>query len=506
MKNRLYIPLVVLSIISWILFAYFAYQGFLSYQSYKVLQSSDKYLPQLYRGDVLLRALENEAQQSAIYLSQQGKSDFSVLEKARKQTDERVARYKGVLRKIPSFASDLQYVRSRVDLISPDSVEIFSKYYDKSLGSKVLEGVQQGTQELEKIIGLSEEPGQYLSLLAYRNRQTSGKIFIDYLLQKGEMANNGELQNLDAILTPVDSPSSLKIDFGDTPIKAEIINQILTKATPFDSAKWDKNITKQLQKFENVKKDLFVQIRTKVNDAFVDPDRLLFKLLGALLFLLVALFSLKNAHIIGQHYLSYPNLHADDEMPRDARLGKRKPLKKPQSVRDSLSDDQADTAVLKKEIPLSNEIRQKEEESPVHHERTALRAFNPLEKFTKIATILLEESKKKDFSFKYRIDPTIPTHAVSSVSRIDEVFTNVLDELFVILDGDDFLEYSVENVAQKKSESAVRMQLFVSNFKEERTKLNLKRLKTLMHILEGSCELQYSDQGRTLFLIFNLKQ
>ncbi len=506
MKNRLYIPLVVLSVVSWVLFAYFSYQGYLSFQSYKVLQSSDKYLPQLYRGDSLLNSLEAEAEQSATYLAHQGKSDFTPLQKARKQTDEKVTRYAEALQQFPSFSTDLQYVRSRVDLISPDSVEIFSKYYYRSLSYKILESIHQGTRELEKIIGLSEEPGRYLALLEYRSRQTSGQVFIDYLLQKEEVANLNELQNLDGVLEPINSPSSIKIAFGDTIAKAGIVNHVLTKTTPFDRDRWNKNIATKLQKLENVKKDLFIQIRTKVNDAFVDPDRLLFKLLGALLFLLVALFSLKNARIIGQHYFPYPNLHTFYETPRDAKLGKSKALKSPTSMPECITEkEQIDTAVLKKDIPLSNDIRKKEEPS-VHQERAALRVFNPLEKFTKIAKILLDESKKKDFAFKYHIDSTIPTHAISSVSRMDEVFTKVIDEISMIIDSDDFLEYSVENVAQTKSESAVRMQLFISNFKEERTKLNIKRLKALMYTLDGSCELQYSDQGRTLFLVFNLKK
>ncbi len=478
MRDRLKVPFIVASIFSSLIFIYFTYSSVRLYKTFKTVEMSDVILSTLYRYESLLKSIESECFLSAKYLGNQESIDLSKVKRAIEMVDSKL---EDISSKLPSLSEDLKYVRVKVDHLDSDIKEIVFDYYDKNIETLLLESINEELNTLSLIEPLSSNLKSYKEYLYSAKTLNRKNSVIAYILSQKSVADKRDIEILDKTLI---YPQNLYEDEKKLQhFNIDIINKALINDKKLSFTMWHKEANKIYTKHLQMSKTQLQAIQDKIKNISVDPDLLLKKIALALLFfILTIIFTKKFLEI--RHKKEFKIKKDElmkDEVELSASLGKKSLKTKSEKSLSQINDKESSTV----------------EDSGV------LRAFNPLDKFTKVAHLLEEGLEKVDIAFKYYIDPSIPTQSISNVSKLDKMITIIVDHILELKDIDNFIEYDAQVVAQNRVEIAVNLRFFI---KKDMGGLNSLKLKQLAHFIGANFqEISIEDRSKEINLTFNLK-
>ncbi|RUM66470.1 MAG: hypothetical protein DSZ06_03190, partial [Sulfurospirillum sp.] len=404
MRRDYYYAYIVMAISSLALSAFLAYQTYKSYKTNKIFENATFYTSSLFKADMLLQRLEDEQLFSAIYLGKNGSFDFNKIKKLRIKSDEALTNYEKFLKTNPGFLDDLQYVRSKVDIISPNIKEILYDYYEKDLKHKVSDDIYSKIKTLLIVDKLKDKLSIYQQLISFEESISKDRAFIAYINSKSSKATKKELQILDEVLQ--DKVPPFKTEFKiDNKLKANLLNHAILGTPESGLEIWENKFNALSKKITAKKKSIFLDIQSILSNSDENSDFFLYNLIGAILFfVLFVLFMRKSIDSTPRR--AYSDSTSDYDL--DAKLGKNSIEKKYQNIIES--DDTLENIALSNSFEPTNEPKQGEIKKGV------LRIYNPMKKFQELASVLLEESKKKDFGFKYTIDEDTPTQSLANTT------------------------------------------------------------------------------------------
>jgi hypothetical protein len=479
-------------LISLLLFAFFIYKSFSSYKSYKIAQSSDKYISFLYRCDNLLKSLEKERLLSAIYLGKNGKSDFNIVETARKSTDNFLIKANVFIDSRPDFSKDLQYVRSRVDIISDDHDSILFKYYQDELSAPIIKQLDSYTKELAFGIGdVKRDLLRYKDLIVYRNDLNKKDSFISYILAGQKKLDLSDLEILDRYIKDIKAPKEIDSKENiDTKIK--VIQGATTGEYLISQNEWQNESSTISNQADSIKKDLFLNIQSTINKVGSQPKALIYYIFISLIFLIssiVFMRKFKDSRV--------------RKVVKASMVVKKKDLPKQEIKPQHIIDNDIVLKADAPDIALSNGV----ESQKVEFTKTTIRSFDPMKTFSSVVSYLMQEFQKSDTGFKYSIDPDIPTHGIGNVSKIDEVFKLLVVYILDSTTSEDLIILDIENVAQTKTESAIRFTLFRnSDVVQSKRSENLTKIKDILTLIDGNFDVKEVEDGRNFIITINIKR
>jgi hypothetical protein len=490
MKNKSKILFLIATIISAFLFLFFSFKSYNSYKAYKISQSSDKYISFLYRGDNLLQKLEEERLLSAFYLGNNNEIDFEDVKNARHNTDEVLRNSKELLKIYPNFLKNLQYARSRVDIISDEHQDILFKYYQNELSDSVLKQILVHTQELS--LGITEIKNEltlYEKLLTYKNKMNSKNSFITYILANSKKLNNNDLLTLDKMLNEIQAPIKLSPTNNNFKSKLAIVQGVNTGKFKIKPKDWITKYSSDLNTIKKAKKDIFYKIQSKLKKLVTTPQYLINDVVIALFFLISMLFLIKKVFQESENRLV---------IQKDRRKVNRD------------NDHNKEKYIVLKYDNNSNNITDAVDTKEIEFSKTAIRSFNPMQKFVNIVDILKTQTDKKDIGFKYKIDPDIPTSSIGNVSKIDEILNILIDHILTSSSSNNFLIFNAESIAQTKVENAIKISFTKSNTNtnniSKNDDLTLLKVKKLATLIDGTFKVK-GGENETIFIVtINLKK
>ena len=480
MVNRAKIPYLVASILSLSLFAYFLYMAYNNYKKFQILQNSYNIISSVYNSDNLIKSLDKEMIISARYLGRSGDVDFDRLKNARGSSDLKI---NFLAAANPDLKKELHYIREKVDVLSDNSKnEILDRYLE--LKQTPYNLLNENINKLSFIDEVKDRLARFKELTNLKNDLISSDAYISYILSKKGSANALELETLDLYL------SKLSNFFSD--IKDQIINKAVIGKSKLSYTEYRKRVDSKVDSLEREKKDIFLSTQREFNKFVVDPSNIVYSGILSILFLfLTILFFRKYRYIVDDEkkILKFKN-----SIKSDAKIGKEtlKKIDKTEFVDVHLKD-------VKDE--KSDDLDKEEERK----DQLTLRGFDPQKKFGNVANVLLDELDKKDITFRYSIEKEIPTFAISSVSKIDEILNILVSHILKnCTDVDNYVEYDAQIVAQTKEQIAIMLRFYL---KKESFQLDSLRLKRLVNFLEADYSETTGDDGdKEFFVTFNLSK
>jgi len=283
---------------------YFIYKSYNAYKDYKIIQKSEKNVLFIQNLNTIIRKIEQEQSSSAVYLGYGGKTDFNQLEVIRNSTDLAINNTKQFIQNNPKFSvyeqnlnsllNSLQYVRSRVDVVSSDYKSILFEYYQDEISKPILNIIQNNLQELAS--GLHELKNYisvYLDFINFRNSINKEKSFISFLLAQSKKMNNQDLVLWDKIIeeqiipiyNTLDTKTITKIQthidtqkFAQSSFKTrvEIAKGVLNGDYTLNSTQWLYEMDKKTKNVIQSEQAIYKTLRNKTDNINISPNEIIY--------------------------------------------------------------------------------------------------------------------------------------------------------------------------------------------------------------------------------------
>ena len=538
MKNKiiLFITITIVTILS----GYFIYNSYSSYKNYKIAQNGDKYISYIEKINDILKSIETESASSAMYLGKNGKIDFLEVQSNRDKTDSLLKNVNQFTTNNPKFSSNLQYVRSRVDVVNSDYRDILISSYQDEISNSVLKEITQNTKKLSLgLTNLEKELFAYSDFITYRNSISKEKSFILYMLSSSKKMQNQDLLLWNSILSKDKLPKSTELqthlklqDFSDfdSSIRLDIARGISTGDYKVTPEKWLEKINQKIDRVIQSEDKLYNHIQSKLKDKTSYPKGLIYNIaisLFLLLFLILLLRSYKSNS--KKREITQDIVKKRENYTTENGNIIRKKRMSDVSKSNTLFDKTQHSEIKQRatDIPLSNST--KIDESISKEDKSTISAFNPMEEFAHIVNSFTDKTDKKGISFKYQIDSTIPTYCIGDIYKIHQILEYLMKYAIKSSNSKKFLTFSIDNIAQTKIENAIRFSLKQDNTnftKEEireiknsryanfsrsinlsKEKENLIKVSKLISSIDGNFHIINNVKNKTEFQItVNLKR
>jgi signal transduction histidine kinase/CheY-like chemotaxis protein len=186
-----------------------SYYSYTLYNEYTYTKNNNQSKQLILKLDTLLSTISDEELESAMYLAYKGKSDFSLVEKSRKEahraledinlffkSNQNFALY---TKDLTSVSKNLKYVHSLVDILNTKYQDVFVDEYNKKIDLpllKILNKIKE-TIQFEK---LKKYMQTYINYERLKTTLASEKIFISYVLVRSEPMTVKELMFWDKLV------------------------------------------------------------------------------------------------------------------------------------------------------------------------------------------------------------------------------------------------------------------------------------------------------------------
>ncbi len=495
-----------------LLSGYFIYQSYFAYKGYVIAQNGDQYIAIIKNKNRALKKIELECSLSALYLGKEGKIDFSQIQTARDETDNALKSIKQFILNNPKFLNDLQYARSRVDVVSSNYKDILITYYQDEISNTLLKEIQNNIQVLSLgLSGLENELSTYSTFINYRNKISKEKSFIGYILTLSKKMNKEDLLLWEALLA--DNQVDMQFqNLSELNFKTRvgIVRGITTGNYQINIKKWFETNDQKINAVVQSEETIYKQILSQISNETSYPKVLIYNVLIALFLILLFLLlirlqknnaiqnkpsrmngKLKNSHTTYENAdLPVKNLTQDDDM----SLNKKEEIHS-SPVLDSLS-------------------------------------YNPLEKFQSFTQEFIEEASEKKIDLDYYIDLTIPTYSIGDFYKIEQALDYLIHYVISSTGSRSIIKFQIDNIAQNALESAIRISIreHKRHFtKEEKRiihnseyntlqnksthtkisgiKANLVQVNKIISSINGNFKIEENPaKGTDFFIIVNLKK
>ncbi len=561
-----------------VLAGYYIYKSYSAYKSYQVIQKSEKYMLYIENLNEVLQNIEQERSFSAVYLGYKGKVEFSKLNTLREDTDKMIINLEEFIQNNPTFSTyrqkltklshNLQYARSRVDVISPDYSSIFFDYYQNEISTSLLNEIGDSIKELSlSTEGLKKYITSYIQFVKFRNNINMEKSFISFILSNSKKMDKQDLlfwnnmlndntiarydnldkktiTNIDNILQP---NNFLKLSFTT---RADVAKGITDGNYPISLTNWIQSEDENIKRVKLTEDILYSYITKIMNNIILSPKNIIFNLsiVSFLVFLFLLLLFLgrnkkvsKNKKNIKTPYIekrfdkkinnseineidktqiqsikkvSHSTVGAKNVFSTNMSLGATKEV----SEKINLAQSSKSKPLIEKELIVKEE------------DDDEVKLFDANEKFDSIIRPFVDEANSKNIELSYYVDPDIPKACFGNIYKIKEVFINLINHSLGFTQAYGTIKIRVDNVAQMKSENAIRFSITDSgsHISKEQKKNIMKVFKTkeinqlktvidpqsslifvsnLIFLLDGTFEIVSEPQkGSTLLFVLTLKK
>ncbi len=291
--------LFLITTIITLLSGFFIYQSYLSYKSYQIAQNADVYLPYIKNTNEVLKKIEQECALSAFYLAKDAKVDFSQMQSSRDETDNAIKNSTKFIEKSPKFLSNLQYVRSRVDVASSDYKDIIFTYYQNELSNTLLKEIDENIKELSfGVSNLKQQLNRYNTLITKRNNISKEKSFITYILTTSKKMDKEDMNFWDKML------SKKEIDKSSLNDRVSVTKGITSGNYEIDLKSWLENSNRRIIGVMDNEEKVYNFLISKVINKTSAPQTLIYNVALSLLLLsfLYYLFRLQKINSIKKEF------------------------------------------------------------------------------------------------------------------------------------------------------------------------------------------------------------
>ncbi len=491
------ISLIVLTVIAFTATLYFLTQTYKSYQNYQVVKKSDLYLECINQLDTVVQSIEQERLLSALYLGYNGKIDFDQIALTREKSDMAISQLTQFLKQNSTFSSlanmianikkDLQYVRSRVDVINNEYNTILFTYYHEKITNPLLMRIKSLVAELSSALGsvksylqtytklailrdnLSQEQS-YLSFILARSQKMSMQDLVlwEKILKEGEVPDIKKIQNPalhDQLLTIL-QPEDLKQHLSR--LRVGILRGINSGNYAITQSTWSTQTTQIITQIKKAQNNLYLYLQS-IDLENMLPLNFIIKLIlsiVALISFFLLLFMQKKSSQKVLRKSEKPDIqikHTADISPKYAKSVSEFTPPSKEMPATLTQVDEAD------DLPLTNiqpqpPIEPKNETPPPEivkiDEKLRKRdseevTFEPIKLFKEIIKPFVQTAQNRQIAFHYAIDPSLPTICIGDHDKIKELLSLFLHYAMEVTPPRKAVTFRIENIAQKKFDTAL---------------------------------------------------
>ncbi len=442
----------ILSTLFFLLTIFFAYKSYTQYQNYKIVQKSDKTIVWISNLTKALDSIENERVQSAIYLGYKGKIDFNILKNLREKTDSSIKNitqfidnnpqflYAGSLQKIHE---SLQYVRSRVDVISLDYDNIlFSSYQDEIL-EIFLDHLKNSIYELSHGFSyLKEYLTSYLSFIRYQNNIEKERSFIVYFLSLSKKMSTEDLLIWDNILDEDIYPAPQKLlNLKNTQISQNFSELIFEKRAKVAKGvidghylvgitDWLGSLDEKINSVKLSQKILYDYFKVQIENKPISKKWILIYSIASVVSFIFFILALL--------------------------LKSESKESKTQDVKNWAKEDVLETThvIHNDMIEINNSVK-KQQQIFNKTNGNEIELFNIFEIFAPMLEPYKQKAYSKSINFNYYVDPSIPSFCMGNISKIKEILTLIIDHTIKETSSKGIINVNIEKTAESKTQSAI---------------------------------------------------
>ena len=515
---------------------YFSYRTFISWQNYTVIRQSDTYISLIGQLQNSIDALEKERLASARYLGTKGKEYFADLAKRREESDgallalERWLAEKkpnlDISKQLPSIRQNLKYVRSRVDVLHDDYNSVLLDYYDTKSVALLIQSINHWLGKLaESVRSIRPYFTTYRALHDYQDTLNLEESYILYMTLLSKPMEMTDLNHWEAILQreyiPDIKPLSDKpvyhlvkkaldsVDFREElrTLRTGVLLGSYRGNYAIGGNIWQNRTDRIVTQIKDAQNTLFDYIRSLDFKSIVPVA--LYTNLALLLLLLSVLYLIgkalkkplplsasrngtENPDITIKHLTYDENA---TEVPLKDLVSPPLPETLTPPTTDGKSIQEGDDLPLTNISPQKEEVQedrlqkyveaQKEREDERRlHEKT----FSPITLFKEIIRPFILEAQKSQVAFHYAIDPALPEICLGEPDKIKNATILLLNFALQNAPARGIVTMHVENVAQKKFETALSFRIKAPGIQISKTLQRQIRKGTIPAYIKGTAE------------------
>ncbi len=454
---------------------FFIYKAYQNYKNYQIAKNSDQYISTIIELGNFIKKIEQERLMSALYLGYDGKIDFNTLKTKREHSDKTISHINSLISKNSLFVIDidkiqnnLQYVRSRVDVISREYEDIFFKYYQKEILQKSIDNINELSLKLSSAL---PDLKSYLQannrLIRLKNNLNLEQSFVLLLLSRSQKVSMHDIMLWERILqmekfpilsfssnSDIDSLTRKKLQpkiFEESlrELRARVLRGVGNRNFSIRTDEWIQKLNQKIKQIEAADEIAIHYLKTKNRQELSSLEMIINLLIAVSLFVVVLFLS--SLLMKKKKPERNPDIEIKHIKKRNESLVKEK---KSKEIEGLLWDDLPLTN-MQKQDSLSFEEKKNDFELIKFDQSDELtlknRVFHPIEEFKSIIKFFVNQMSKKGIDFNYYIDPAISHSCIGDIDKIREIITIFLEYAFENTPSKGEIIFKIENIAQKES-------------------------------------------------------
>ncbi len=579
MKNALRQSIIIFFMfLVLILSGLFMYKAYETYKRDQIIQKSDVYVAFLEQIDTVVLALEHERLLSALYIGLGGKTDFHQLSLDREKNDTLIQELKQFLTKNPNIlenkialkniTNNLQYVRSRVDVVNSDFQDILFKYYHDEIIKPLLASSSALIQQLGVGIPFYKQSLKaYSDLQRFRNDLSLEEGYIAFLLSRSQKVPMHDLVLWEKILAHEKIPVSSIVELPKFKSKLSDLRIAVLKGV--SNGNFAISVTSWLANMDTLIHNIILSqqaVYKKLQEIDYN-DAASGNFISKLILAFVSLLGFLWLYFLLRYTKKLPNPKSDNPNIHIKHLENKKPKAKinivknvninaipktqemPKNKIQSEESIQLKSPVISTpsdDLPLSNMqpiVQKLEPEKSIDFDSAAVlpsnevlrredKTFYALDEFKSIIKTFMIDADIKNVDFHYDIDSSIPEICIGDIDKIKQFLKIFLQYAIHVTPSKELVVLQIENIAQKKFESAINFTIkdsgrFIDEderrkirrgvashhtflpdvMTHDKDKTDLSLASRLVSLLDGRLEIKSEQQKGTSFSItLNLKK
>ena len=528
--TKVLIPILIIAIL------YFTYRTFVSWQNYTFIRQSDTYIALIGQLQNSIEALEKERLASARYLGTKGKAYFADLVKHREKSDRALLGLERwldekrlelkIIEKLPLIRQNLKYVRSRVDVLHNDYNSVLLEYYDTKTVALLMQSINHWLSKLaESVKSIRPYFTTYRALNDYHDALNLEESYILYMTLLSKPMEMTDLNQWEKILQRENIPDIKSL--SDKPVyhlvqkalkhvnfrqelrtlRTEVLSGSYRGNYTLGGNVWQNHTDRVLAQIEDAQNTLFDYIRS-LDFKSIIPVALYINL-ALLLLLLVILYMVgktlkkplplsasrngaENPDIAIKH-LRY-NENATEVPLKDLVSPPLPETLTPPTIDDKSTEEGDDLPLtniapakdeaMKTQQKKHKEVKEERENERQLHEKT----FSPIKLFKEVIRPFIQNAQQTQLAFHYAIDPALPEICLGEPDKIKHAAILLLNYTFQKTSAHNIITMRVENVAQKKFETALSFRIKAPGSQISKTLQRQIRKGTIPAYLKGTAE------------------
>ncbi|HHD81391.1 MAG TPA: hypothetical protein ENK99_07395, partial [Campylobacterales bacterium] len=316
-SKSIFFLFIIITVMS-IMFGLFYYVS-ISYSDYRDKNEAIEHIVLINKFDAVLSNIDEEKLCSAIYMGTKNKKELKKLKVYREFVDLEVEQLLGFLDKhreksyykesIKDIFKNLNYIRTRVDIINMDNRGTLFEYYTNKIDNKLIGLIQNMVQE--SLLGNSGRFYYYMKLSKLKENLNTEKAFISFILSGSIKMNSQDLllwenfikndispnfyKRLDNVvtiakLTQIINPKIFPIMTDE--LRGKIFINSIDGRYSISLMNWIKQSVQKIQKVDSAKKLLIIELENNIKNELNSSKDITIKLTIATILIFILFITL----------------------------------------------------------------------------------------------------------------------------------------------------------------------------------------------------------------------